>query len=52
MVSSSASTSSWSCTNIYAHDLLLMVLHPVICGCNIFLVALHLLLPLSLFLWT
>jgi hypothetical protein len=36
--------------NIYARDLLLlMALHPSICGCNLFVVALHLLL---LFLWT
>jgi hypothetical protein len=32
--------------NIYAHDLLLMALHPGICGCNLFLVMLHLLLLL------
>jgi hypothetical protein len=36
--------------SIYARDLLLlMALHPDICGCILFLVALHLLL---LFLWT
>jgi hypothetical protein len=36
--------------SIYARDLLLlMALHPSICGCNLFVVALHLLL---LFLWT
>jgi hypothetical protein len=38
--------------SIYDHDLLLlMALQPGICGCNLFLVALHLLL-LLLFLWT
>jgi hypothetical protein len=38
--------------SIYAHDLLLlhMALHLVICGYNLFLMALHLLL--LLFLWT
>jgi hypothetical protein len=38
--------------SIYARDLvLLMTLHPSICGCNLFVVVLHLLLVL-LFLWT
>jgi hypothetical protein len=41
--------------SIYARDLLLLMgLHPIIYGCNLFLVALHLLLLLLLllFLWT
>jgi hypothetical protein len=39
--------------SIYARDLLLlMALHPGICGCNLFLVVLHLLLLIVLFLWT
>jgi hypothetical protein len=39
--------------SIYAYDLLLvMALHPGICGCNLFLVVLYLLLLVLLFLWT
>jgi hypothetical protein len=39
--------------SIYARDLLfLMALHPGICGCNLFIVVLDLLLLVLLFLWT
>jgi hypothetical protein len=39
--------------SIYGHDLLLlMALHLGICGCNLFIVVLDLLLLVLLFLWT